>query len=111
MPVIAGVDVGNATTEVVVLAGNRLLGVERLPTRGGKGSAESLRGAAALVRRLERRQGWRVDEARIAPLRAVETTIGGRRPDRTTNWPAAPACRWRGHPWGRRRMRWRPVVA
>ena len=56
-PVIAGVDVGNATTEVAVLAGNQLLGVDRLPTRGGKGSAESLRGAAALVRRLERRYG------------------------------------------------------
>ena len=48
MPVIAGVDVGNATTEVAVLAGNRLLGADRSPTRGRKGSAESLRGAAAL---------------------------------------------------------------
>jgi predicted aconitase with swiveling domain len=74
VPVIAGVDVGNATTEIAVLAGNQILGVDRLPTRGGKGSAESLRGAAALVRRLERRHGWRVDEARIAPLRPVETT-------------------------------------
>ena len=74
MPVIAGVDVGNATTEVAVLADGRLLGVDRLPTRGRKGSAESLRGAAALVRRLERRHGWRVDEARIASLRAVDTT-------------------------------------
>ncbi len=73
-PVIAGVDVGNATTEIAVLAGNEILGVDRLPTRGGKGSAESLRGAAALVRRIERRYGWRVDEARIAPLRPVETT-------------------------------------
>ena len=73
-PVVAGVDVGNATTEIAVLAGNQVLGVDRLPTRGGKGSAESLRGAAALVRRLERRYGWRVDEARIAPLRPVETT-------------------------------------
>src|SRR5215469_4138228 len=73
-PVIAGVDVGNATTEIAVLAGNQILGVDRMPTRGGKGSAESLRGAAALVRRLERRHGWRVDEARIAPLRPVETT-------------------------------------
>jgi hypothetical protein len=73
MPVIAGVDVGNATTEVAVLAGNRLLGADRLPTRGRKGSAESLRGAAAVVRRLERRHGWRVDEARIAPLRATAT--------------------------------------
>ncbi len=74
MPVIAGVDVGNATTEVAVLAGNRLLGADRLPTRGRKGSAESLRAAAALVRRLERRHGWRVDEASIAPLRPVQTT-------------------------------------
>jgi len=72
--IIAGVDVGNATTEVAVLADGRLLGMDRLPTRGRKGSAESLRGAAALVRRLERRHGWRVDEARIAPLRAVDTT-------------------------------------
>jgi hypothetical protein len=74
VPIIAGVDVGNATTEVAVLADGRLLGVDRLPTRGRKGSAESLRGAAALVRRLERRHGWRADEARIAPLRAVDTT-------------------------------------
>jgi hypothetical protein len=72
--IVAGVDVGNATTEVAVLADGRILGVDRLPTRGRKGSAESLRGAAALVRRLERRHGWRVDEARIAPLRAVDTT-------------------------------------
>ena len=73
MPVIAGVDVGNATTEVAVLAGDRLLGADRSPTRGRKGSAESLRAAAALVHRLERRHGWRVDEARIAPLRPVQT--------------------------------------
>lgn len=74
MTVVAGVDVGNATTEVVVLAGGRLLGADRLPTRGRKGSADSLRGAAALVRRIERRLGVAVDEARVAPLRAVDTT-------------------------------------
>ena len=73
MRVVAGVDIGNATTEVVVLDGERLLGADRLPTRGRKGSAESLRGAAALVRRVERRLGTTVDEARIAPLRAVST--------------------------------------
>jgi hypothetical protein len=71
--VVAGVDIGNATTEVVVLEGERLLGADRLPTRGRKGSAESLRGAAALVRRIERRLGTTVAEARIAPLRAVGT--------------------------------------
>ncbi len=73
MTVVAGVDIGNATTEVVVLDGERLLGADRLPTRGRKGSADSLRGAAALVRRIERRLGTTVAEARIAPLRAVGT--------------------------------------
>src|ERR1700722_6138060 len=71
--VVAGVDIGNAATEIVVLDGGRLLGADRLPTRGRKGSAESLRGAAALVRRIERRLGATVTEARIAPLRAVGT--------------------------------------
>jgi hypothetical protein len=74
VPVIAGVDVGNATTEVAVVADGRLLGTDRLPTRGRKGSPESLRGAATLVRQLERRLGGQVDEARVAPLRAVDTT-------------------------------------
>ena len=73
MTVVAGVDIGNATTEVVLLEGERLLGADRLPTRGRKGSADSLRGAAALVRRIERRLGTTVTEARIAPLRAVGT--------------------------------------
>jgi hypothetical protein len=72
--VVAGVDIGNATTEVVVLDGDRLLGADRLPTRGRKGSAESLRAAAAVVRRIERRLGTTIAEARIAPLRAVGTT-------------------------------------
>ncbi|MGO9216459.1 MAG: diol dehydratase reactivase ATPase-like domain-containing protein [Streptosporangiaceae bacterium] len=73
MTVVAGVDIGNATTEVVLLDGERLLGADRLPTRGRKGSADSLRGAAALVRRIERRLATTIAEARIAPLRAVAT--------------------------------------
>jgi len=76
------VDVGNATTEVAVLDGDRLLGADRVATRGRKGSVDSLRGAAALVRRLERRLGCRAGEARVAPLRAVDTT--------TLTIPAAP---------------------
>jgi diol dehydratase reactivase ATPase-like protein/cobalamin-dependent diol dehydratase reactivating factor len=72
--IVAGVDVGNATTEVAIVAGGAVLGVDRVPTRGRKGSPESLRAAAALVGRLEHRLGCRVDEARIAPLRGVETT-------------------------------------
>jgi hypothetical protein len=73
--VIAGVDVGNATTEVVLVSGGKILGAGRVPTRGRKGSPGSLRGAAALVRRLERQLGVSVGEARIAPLRAVDTAV------------------------------------
>ena len=75
MTVIAGIDVGNATTEVVLVSGGKILGAGRVPTRGRKGSPGSLRGAAALVRRLERQLGGTVGEARIAPLRAVETAV------------------------------------
>jgi hypothetical protein len=73
--VIAGVDVGNATTEVVLVSSGKILGAGRVPTRGRKGSPGSLRGAAALVRRLERQLGGTVGEARIAPLRAVGTAV------------------------------------
>ena len=73
--VIAGVDVGNATTEVVLVSDGEILGAGRVPTRGRKGSAASLRGAAALVRRLERQLGCAVGEVRIAPLRAVDTSV------------------------------------
>jgi Diol dehydratase reactivase ATPase-like domain/DD-reactivating factor swiveling domain len=72
---IAGVDVGNATTEVVLLSGGKILAAGRVPTRGRKGSADSLRGAAALVHRVERQAGVRAAEARIAPLRAVDTAV------------------------------------
>ena len=75
MPVIAGVDVGNATTEIVLVAAGTILAAGRVPTRGRKGSPDSLRGAAALLRRVERRAGCPVDEARIAPLRAVDTSV------------------------------------
>jgi len=75
MTVIAGVDVGNATTEVVIVADGAILGAGRAPTRGRKGSPDSLHGAAAVVRRVARQTGAVVDEARIAPLRPVETSV------------------------------------
>ena len=75
MTVIAGVDVGNATTEVVLVSGGKILGAGRVPTRGRKGSPGSLRGAAALVRRVERQLGCTAGEARIAPLRPVATSV------------------------------------
>lgn len=78
MTVVAGIDVGNATTEVVAVRhgvhGLEILGADRLPTRGHKGSLDSLKGAAALVRRLERSLGASVELGVVAPLRAVETS-------------------------------------
>ena len=47
MTVIAGIDVGHATTEVVLMSGGKILGAGRVPTRGRKG----VRGLAARRRR------------------------------------------------------------
>lgn len=75
--VVAGVDVGNHTTEIVVA---RVSGqvVERVvhgqaPTRGRKGSVESLEGAAALLHKLQVEAGVEVDEVLLAALRPVDT--------------------------------------
>src|SRR4051794_41601777 len=75
MTVIAGIDVGNATTEIVIVDDRVIVCAGRAPTRGRKGSRESLRGAAVLLRRLERQAGLAVTEARIAPLRPVDTFV------------------------------------
>lgn len=77
---VAGVDIGNATTEIVIVrrgaAGPEILAAGRAPTRGRKGSPESLRGAAALLRRVERQAGVAATEARIAaPLHPVDTFV------------------------------------
>ena len=97
MTAIAGVDVGNATTEVVLVSDGEILGAGRVPTRGRKGSAGSLRGAAALVRRLERQLSCAVGEARIAPLRAVDTAVLTVPDAAAPAWPAARAGRERAH--------------
>ncbi|MEV0973776.1 diol dehydratase reactivase ATPase-like domain-containing protein [Microtetraspora glauca] len=71
---IAGVDVGNATTEIVVARDGVPVAWDRVVTRGVKGSPASLAGAVALLRRIERGLGARVDEVVMAPLRPVTTT-------------------------------------
>ena len=77
MTLVAGVDIGNATTEVVLgdVRGDTVAVVAtgRAPTRRAKGSPASLDGAATLVHRLERQHDVRVQAAAIAPLRPVET--------------------------------------
>ena len=75
--IAAGVDVGNATTEVVLVRhdddGPTVLAADRVPTRGAKGSPASLEAAASVVQRLERRAGAAAELAAVAPLRAVDT--------------------------------------
>lgn len=75
--VVAGVDVGNHTTEIV-LARTGANGVQQIangqaPTRGRKGSTVSLEGAAALLKKLEVESGVRADELLLAALRPVDT--------------------------------------
>lgn len=75
--VVAGVDVGNHTTEIV-LARIAAGAVEQVihgqaPTRGRKGSADSLRGAAALLHKLETEAGVPADQLLLAALRPVDT--------------------------------------
>jgi hypothetical protein len=75
--VVAGVDVGNTTTEVLLADTSstppRPLAWDRMPTRGRKGSAEAAVAAAALTRRLARRHGLDVVAAVCAPQRPVDT--------------------------------------
>ncbi len=87
MSILAGVDVGNATTEVVLARasgdGIEVIASGRAPTRRAKGSPESLDGAAALVGRLERQHGVRVEQAVAAPLRPVSTAVAALPEERT----------------------------
>ena len=73
---IAGIDIGNSTTEVVLVDSPSwtVVGADRVPTRGPKGGRASLDGAARLVRRLVAAHGGVLDAAAVAPLRPVTTT-------------------------------------
>ncbi len=77
---VAGVDVGNSTTEVAVarLEPGRepdWLLVLRRPTTGPKGSRASAEGVAELVSRAERRLGERPHLLLLAELHPVETGL------------------------------------
>ncbi|GFG53928.1 diol dehydratase reactivation protein [Mycolicibacterium agri] len=78
MTVVAGIDVGNHTTEIVLarIGGGSAepLTHGHAPTRGRKGSRESLEGAAALLHKLEVEAGVTVDELLLATLRPVDTS-------------------------------------
>ena len=74
---VAGIDVGNATTEIVLadISARRPvpLAWDRTPTRGVKGSEASVAGAVDLLHRIERTTGVRADLLVMAPQRPVRT--------------------------------------
>jgi hypothetical protein len=74
---VAGVDIGNSTTEIVIADVSVDPPVpfawDRAPTRGLKGSAESARRASALLNRLERRSGCSVERVLMTPQVPVLT--------------------------------------
>jgi hypothetical protein len=75
--IVAGIDIGNTTTEVVLAevtpqAVTPLI-ARRAWTSGGKGSAESVKGAARLVLSAEKALGRRAALLLLPPLRPVIT--------------------------------------
>ena len=75
MALIAGVDIGNSTTEIVIAEGQTPIARERRPTRGRKGSEASVRSAAALLRNIERSVGVDVNRVIVAPWHPVTTEV------------------------------------
>ncbi|CAN5318143.1 diol dehydratase reactivase ATPase-like domain-containing protein [soil metagenome] len=75
--IVAGIDIGNHTTEIVlarVVDGDvAMIADGQAPTRGRKGSRDSLAGAAALLHRIEIEAGVVVDELLLSVLRPVDT--------------------------------------
>jgi hypothetical protein len=80
VPLVAGVDVGNSTTEIAVARvepGGEpdWLFVARRPTTGAKGSAACAAGVAHLLAAAERRLGERPHLTLLAELHPVETGL------------------------------------
>lgn len=74
MSTVAGIDIGNATTEIVIAVDGQPVLWDRMPTRGVKGSIASGEGAARLLARMERRLGRRVDLAVMTHQQPVDTS-------------------------------------
>jgi Diol dehydratase reactivase ATPase-like domain/DD-reactivating factor swiveling domain len=77
---VAGIDVGNSTTEVAVARVEpggepRWLFVGRCPTTGTKGSVDCVPAIAELLSRAERRLGARPELALLAELHPVKTDL------------------------------------
>lgn len=109
---VAGIDIGNHTTEIVLArvhcATVSAVAHGQAPTRGRKGSRESLEGAAALLHRIEVDAGVEAEELLLAVLRPVDTATApiprAQAPDspvRSLRAPEASTAAGRGHGVGR----------
>ena len=109
---VAGIDIGNHTTEIVLarVHGAAVTAVAhgQAPTRGRKGSRESLEGAAALLQRIEVDAGVVAEELVLAVLRPVDTATApiprAQAPDspvRSLRAPEASTAAGRGYGVGR----------
>jgi hypothetical protein len=84
MALVAGVDIGNSTTEIVIADGIDPVAWDRRPTRGAKGSIASIRAASALLRNIERFAGVtaeRVVTASWHPVVTEAATVHEEAPD------------------------------
>ncbi|MDO8306752.1 MAG: diol dehydratase reactivase ATPase-like domain-containing protein [Actinomycetota bacterium] len=74
MTLVAGVDIGNSTTEIVIADEHGTpVRWDRRPTRGIKGSLDSGAGAARLLARMEVSLGRRADLVALTPQSPVTT--------------------------------------
>ena len=73
MGLVAGIDIGNSTTEIVISDGEKPVVWDRRPTRGTKGSQASVQAAHSLLRNMEREHNLTVTKVVVAPWHPVET--------------------------------------
>lgn len=73
MTFLAGVDIGNSTTEIVISHDGLPVAWDRRPTRGHKGSLASVQAAHALLRRIERTHNITADRVVVAPWHPVHS--------------------------------------
>lgn len=73
MKLVAGIDIGNSTTEIVIADGVKPVAWDRRPTRGSKGSEASVQAAASLLKIMEREHNLVVAKVVVAPWNPVTT--------------------------------------
>jgi len=73
MGLVAGIDIGNSTTEIVITSGSEPIAWDRRPTRGIKGSEASIKAAVSLLQNLQRENQLAIEKVVVAPWQPVET--------------------------------------